>query len=210
LGVKITVTERFDGIAMTYHAATAVWIAAGGAARTWLLIEMAEVDTHAVLSSIPLFAEVLDGPLLDALAHKSGIVIFPAGSILMTEGDFATSMFAIVEGTVSVSFADAHGGTHSVAALKAGDIVGEMSLMTGARRSATVVAISDVTALEITKYSLEVILTRAPELIDRFGEVLNRRQAELNQIAADAERSHKDDIVTQIKRFFPSVFGKRH
>ena len=128
----------------------------------------------------------------------------------MTEGDFATSMFAIVDGTVSVSFADAHGGTHSVAALKAGDIVGEMSLMTGARRSATVTAVTDVTALEITKYSLEVILTRAPELIDRFGEVLNRRQAELNQIAADAARSHKDDIVTQIKRFFPAVFGKRH
>ena len=170
---------------------------------------MAEVDAHAVLSGIPLFADVLDGPLLDALAHKCGVVIFPAGSILMTEGDFATSMFAIVEGTVSVSFADAHGGMHSVAALNAGDIVGEMSLMTGARRSATVTAITDVTAIEITKYSLEVILTRAPELIDRFGEVLNRRQAELNQIAADAERTHKDDIVTQIKRFFPSVFGKR-
>jgi CRP/FNR family cyclic AMP-dependent transcriptional regulator len=195
---------------MTYHAAPAVWIAGGGRREHGLGSVMAEVDAHAVLSAIPLFADVLDPPLLDALAHKCGVVIFPAGSILMTEGDFATSMFAIVDGTVSVSFADAHGGTHSVAALKAGDIVGEMSLMTGARRSATVVAVTDVTALEITKYSLEVILTRAPELIDRFGEVLNRRQAELNQIAADAARSHKDDIVTQIKRFFPTVFGKRH
>ena len=100
---------------------------------------------------------------------KSSPVIFPAGSILMTEGDFATSMFAIVEGRVSVTVADQDGGERQVADLKAGDIVGEMSLMTGARRSATVTAETEVVTLEVTKFSLEAILARAPELIDRFG-----------------------------------------
>ena len=108
-------------------------------------------------------------------------MIFPAGSILMTEGDFATSMFAIVEGTVSVAVADRDGADRHVAELKRGDVVGEMSLMTGARRSATVTATTEVVALEVTKFSLEAILTRAPELIDRFGEILARRQAELDQ-----------------------------
>ena len=168
---------------------------------------MDTVDAERVLAGIPLFAETLDQSQLAALAHKSAPVIFPAGSILMTEGDFATSMFAIVEGTVSVAVADRDGGDRHVAELKRGDVVGEMSLMTGARRSATVTATTEVVALEVTKFSLEAILTRAPELIDRFGEILARRQAELDQLAAEA--APKDDIVSQIRRFFPSVFGRR-
>ena len=167
---------------------------------------MDTVDAERVLAEIPLFAETLDQLQLAALAHKSAPVIFPAGSILMTEGDFATSMFAIVEGSVSVAVADRDGGDRHVADLKGGDIVGEMSLMTGARRSATVTATSEVVALEVTKFSLEAILTRAPELIDRFGEILARRRAELDQLAAEA--APKDDIVSQIRRFFPSVFGR--
>jgi CRP-like cAMP-binding protein len=168
---------------------------------------MDSVDAKRVLAGIPLFAESLDEAQLAALAHKSAPVLFPAGSILMTEGDFATSMFAIVAGMVAVSVAEQDGSERHVAELKAGDVVGEMSLMTGARRSATVTAASEVVALEVTKFSLEAILTRAPELIDRFGEILARRQAELDQIAAEA--APKDDIVSQIRRFFPSVFGRR-
>jgi CRP-like cAMP-binding protein len=168
---------------------------------------MDTVDADRVLAGIPLFGESLDEAQLAMLAHKSSPVIFPPGSILMTEGDFATSMFAIVEGTVAVSIAGQDGGERRIADLKAGDIVGEMSLMTGARRSATVTAKTEVVALEVTKFSLEAILAHAPELIHRFGEILARRQAELDQIAAEAVP--KDDIVTQIRRFFPSVFRRR-
>ena len=168
---------------------------------------MDTVDARRVLSGIPLFAETLDDAQLEALAHKSSPVIFPAGSILMTEGDFATSMFAIVEGSVAVTVADEDGRERHVAELKGGDIVGEMSLMTGARRSATATAATEVVALEVTKFSLEAILARAPELIDRFGEILAKRQAELDQIAAEA--APKDDIVNRIRRFFPAVFGRK-
>jgi CRP-like cAMP-binding protein len=168
---------------------------------------MDEVDARTVVAGIPLFAETLDEARLRALAHKSAPVIFPAGSILMTEGDFATSMFAIVEGSVAVTVADQDGAEQHVANLKPGDIVGEMSLMTGARRSATVTAESEVVALEVTKFSLEAILAKAPELIDRFGEILAKRQAELDQITAALPP--KDDIVSQIRRFFPAVFGRR-
>ena len=168
---------------------------------------MDTVDAERVLAGIPLFAETLDETQLAALAHNSAPVMFPARAILMTEGDSATSMFAIVEGTVSVVVADRDGGIRHVADLTGGDVVGEMSLMTGARRSATVTATTEVVALEVTKFSLEAILTRAPELIDRFGEILTRRQSELDQLAA--ETAPKDDVVSQIRRFFPSVFGRR-
>ena len=78
-------------------------------------------------------------------------------------------MFAIVKGTVAVVVADMTAPS-AMSRIQGGDVVGEMSLMTGARRSATVTATTEVVALEVTKFSLEAIFTRAPELIDRFGE----------------------------------------
>jgi CRP-like cAMP-binding protein len=160
------------------------------------------VEAGEVLAGVPLFAEVLDRDQIARLAAKCHIADFPARALLMTEGDFGTSMFAIVDGTVSVTVGDRRGKEHDVAELGAGDIVGEMSLMTGARRRATVTAITDVVALEITKVALEDILARAPDLIDNFGAVLARRQAELSRAAAEAERSGADKIVAQIGRFF--------
>ena len=155
-----------------------------------------------ILTAIPLFADDLNPDQIERLAAKCYVAVFPAGSMLMAEGDFGTSMFAIVEGSVSVTVADKRGDEHGVAALYAGDVVGEMSLMTGARRSATVTAATEVVALEITKFALEEILARAPDLIDSFGEVLARRQAMLDRVAVDVARADKDDIVSQIRRFF--------
>ena len=160
------------------------------------------VDTREILTAIPLFAEVLDADQIDTLAAKCHETVFPAGAVLMTEGDFGTSMFALVEGSVSVSLADKRGDAHGVAELTAGDFVGEMSLLTGARRTATVVAKTEVVAIEITKVALEEILARAPDLIDQFGLVLAWRQAELERAAADVANANKDDFVSQIRRFF--------
>jgi CRP-like cAMP-binding protein len=169
-----------------------------GCGARWELTAM--VDPDEVLSRISLFSEVLDPDQIARLGAKCHSLVFSAGSLLMTEGDFGTSMFALVEGKVAVTFGDRRGKEHDVAELGAGDIVGEMSLMTGARRRATVTAITEVVALEITKVALEEILARAPDLIDSFGAILTRRQAELSRAAAEAERS--DNIVVQIGRFF--------
>ena len=159
-------------------------------------------DAGAILKKIPLFADVLDERQIERLGSKCHFAAFRRGSMLIAEGDFGTSMFAIVEGSVSVLLADKRGTAHDVAILKSGDIVGEMSLMTGARRNANVVAEDEVLALEITKVALEELLARAPDLIDRFGTVLARRQAELDKVATEVEHANKDDLIHQIRRFF--------
>jgi CRP/FNR family cyclic AMP-dependent transcriptional regulator len=159
-----------------------------------------DIEPRAILDGIPLFADVLGEEQLETLAAKCHFAVFGAGTEMMVEGDFGSSMFAIVTGAVSVTIADRRGTEHGVARLGPGDIVGEMSLMTGARRNATVVAESDVVALEITKVALEQILARAPDLIDRFGGMLATRQAELDRVAAKA--AHADDLIGQIRHFF--------
>src|SRR4029078_11546640 len=102
----------------------------------------------------------------------------------MAEGCFGSSMCAIVSGKVLVMVADRRGTEHDLAHLGAGDLVVEMSLMTGAGRTATVVADSDVVTVEITKVALEHVLARAPDLIDRFGALVAKRRSERDRVAA--------------------------
>jgi len=159
-----------------------------------------DIDARSVIAAIPLFAETLNPRQLDHLAAQCEPVFFPAGTFIMSEGDFGDAMFAVVDGEASVTLHDARGDEHGVASVKPGDIVGEMSLLTGMRRRATVVAKTDVAALEIPKPVLEEMFARAPDLIDRFGVVLAERQAVLDRVAADAA-SHKD-FASRIRRFF--------
>ena len=161
---------------------------------------MEDIDPRAVLAAIPLFAETLDARHLDHLAAQCEPAFYAAGTFLISEGDFGDSMFAVVSGEASVTLHDAHGDEHGVASITAGQIVGEMSILTGMRRRATVVAATDVAALEITKPALEEMFARAPDLIDRFGIVLAEREAILRRVAADAE-SHRD-FASRIRRFF--------
>lgn len=166
------------------------------------------MEPRDVFARIPLFADVLSPADLDLLAARARPCFFAPDAVLMEEADFGTSMFAIVDGTVAVSVDNGHGGNDSVARLGEGEVVGEMSLMTGARRSATVTAVTAVNALEITKVNLEAVLTRAPKLVDRFSEMLEKRQAELDAVHAEAHRwtvlggLSRSEIVARMRHFF--------
>ena len=140
---------------------------------------------HDVLKSIPIFASVLNEGQLAALANRLGITEFPRGTVLMRQGEMGASMFAIVRGAAEVSVHVA-GGKESVATLGPGDIVGEISLMTGAYRNATVTATKAITALEIAKPALQSILSETPGLIPRFAGVIEQRQAEMRRIRKTA------------------------
>jgi len=164
------------------------------------------LDARATLSGVPLFADTLDAEQLDFLAKQSRTAFFRADTRLMSQGSFGGSMFVIVEGEVSVNFVDEHGREQTVATLGPGDVVGEMSLFTGDRRTATVSAVSAVNAIEITKWSLERVFAKAPELVDKFADVLAKRQAELNALSGTA--GPRDAFVSQARRLFTGVFGR--
>jgi CRP-like cAMP-binding protein len=163
------------------------------------------VRPRVVLAAIPFFAEVLDGEEIDILGGQVTPRSFAPGEILIREDDSGDSMFVIASGEVDVSVIG-EGVARRLAMLGAGDIVGEMSLMTGARRSATVIAISPVTALEVTKAAIEPILNAAPELVERFAVVLERRRAELDRLYGQGTWSlfglTQRDLVVAMQAFF--------
>ncbi len=133
------------------------------------------------------FDAVLDAAAIDALHAASHRVVFPRGSVLMRQGEAGTSMFTIVSGKVVVSVRE-RDGEHKVAELGPDDYVGEMSLLTGEPRSATVTARGKVVALEIPKAALQPILAKAPHLCGRFADMVRDRHAQLTQLHADYAR----------------------
>lgn len=165
------------------------------------------MEARDVLGRTRLFADVLSARQLDELAAKCTVHDVGVGRVLMAEGDFGTSMFVIIEGKVDVTVAGTRHPNREVAMLGRGDIFGEISLMTGARRAATVTTMEPTRVLEISKVALEHVLADAPDLVDRFGAFLAKRRAELDQISDD-EHAHRilgirtDEIVGTMRRLF--------
>ena len=159
------------------------------------------------LAKVPLFAKSLNAGQLAVLTKESRPAFFLAGSRLMSQGEFGGSMFVIVDGKVEVTFADGDAREQTVATLGPGDIVGEMSLFTGDRRTATVSAATKVNAIKITKSSLERIFAKAPDLIDTFAAVLAKRQAELNAVSRQHSAQAEKSFTRQVRKVFAGIFG---
>ena len=145
------------------------------------------MDVRGILNATAFFNVVLDAGQLDALAEAVKVVQFAKRDVIVRERELGQSMFALVEGKVTVAKHTPQ-GDEVVATLGPGDVVGEMSLFTGERRSATVTAAGRVTALEITKAALQPILAAAPKLTDRFAALVEQRHAELSSRNREARR----------------------
>ncbi len=137
------------------------------------------MDAREVIAANPFFAEVLGDREIEMLARRALSRDYGHGLELIREDDSGSSLFIIVSGEVDVLAGGDHG--KHIARLGRGAIVGEMSLMTGARRSATVIAATEVQVLEVTKPALAPILDASPDLVDRFAAVLKKRQAGLDR-----------------------------
>jgi CRP-like cAMP-binding protein len=156
-----------------------------------------------VLRSTPFFSEVLDDAELDMLAAHAHFVTFPKGATPIEEDGPGHAMFVIASGEASVTVS---GEETPVANLGAGDIFGEMSLLTGARRSATVTAATPLEAVEISKQALARVLDLSPDLVDRFVAMIARRQRQLDHLAGGNAwgmmRLGKGELAGMIRSFF--------
>lgn len=163
------------------------------------------MNAREFLATVPFFADVLDTGELDALATGTRQSEFDRAVVIVRQHDLGDSMFAILRGTAEVSTRHAGAAKH-VATLHGGDIFGEMSLMTGARRSATVTAVGPVVALEIGRSALHPILAASPALYDRFAATLDQRRFELDRIHGDGFWNlyglPRDQIAPAIRSFF--------
>lgn len=139
------------------------------------------MNAREVLGAMPFFSEVLTESELDRLADNAYELTAGPGTAIIHENDVGSSMIVIIDGTVSVSLGD-NKERRTIASLGKGEFVGEMSLMTGVPRAATVTADSQLTALEIDRSAIQPLLAGNPRLFDRFAEILEKRRGELDKL----------------------------
>ncbi|MDP6629843.1 MAG: mechanosensitive ion channel family protein [Kiritimatiellia bacterium] len=142
-----------------------------------------------LLGEIPIFSH-LSKEERDQVAERMEEKIYGAGEALVRKGDAGNRFYIVLEGSTSVHLG-ADTRSPQVALLKRGDYFGEMSLLTGEERSATVVAVCDCHVLELSHLVLQELLREKKSLAEDFAKALKARAAEMAtlQKSVDAENS---------------------
>jgi len=138
--------------------------------------------------------------------------IFLEGEAIIREGEAGSSLFVIISGIIAVLKQDDKHQDQEIelARLGVGNFVGEMSLLTGEPRSATVKAITPVTAIEVTKEGLQPLLKAQPDLSNKLAVIMAKRRFRTKEIveshgaqhASELMLAYARDILKKIKSFF--------
>ena len=128
------------------------------------------------LPEIPLFSG-LDRIDLAKLIPELERVSFQPGEILFNPGDPGDSLFVIIDGTARVFLSDHEKGEQEIRTMGPKECFGEMALLTGEPRSAGVQAITELSALKLSRERFDNLLIKHHSLAIYFAGVLARRLA---------------------------------
>jgi len=164
-----------------------------------------------LLRQVDIFAPLTTGQI-EALV--SGLVpkFFGRGEVLVEQGDEGNSFYIIEQGRVEVLVVPEGARTEvSVAVLGPRDFFGEMSLLAGDRRNATVRAIEDVRVVIIDKDAFSTIILEHPEVAAEMAALYYRRTEELHAMHVEHTGVSEEDtdeetgeraLLRRIQRFF--------
>ena len=160
---------------------------------------------QAALARVDLFATLSDaerGELAEHLIYAP----FVKGDTITRQGAVAHWLYLIVSGEGDV-WIEADGERTHVATLIPGSVFGEMGLMTGEPRRATITARSDIECYRLDKAGFEKVLRSRPDIAGHISGILASRQTELTVRLGTAgtggkKASRQDDILARIRGFF--------
>ncbi len=127
------------------------------------------------LASVPLFSNCTKRQLQE-IGQVADEIVLPAGKVLARQGGVGRESFILLDGTASVTR-----DGQRVATVTSGDVVGEMAVLSGRPRNATVVAETELRVLVLTRRGLSQLLDDIPGLAKRL----------LYQVAARLEASQE-------------------
>ena len=129
------------------------------------------------------------------------LAVYGSGETIVRQGEQGQSMFVVLSGAVSVVLEPAR---QEIARIQRGGYFGEMSLLTGEPRSATVIAVGDVTVVEIVADLFRRVAAAHPEAIEKIAMAAAVRRADLDQVrsaASDTATIESGTLLTRMKRF---------
>jgi small-conductance mechanosensitive channel/CRP-like cAMP-binding protein len=144
---------------------------------------------------------------LGTLAVRLRRAAFGRGEHIIRQGDHGDSLFIILRGQVEV-LVTSDGQQQVVDTLGAGSCFGEMSLLTGAPRSATVRALDDTEVVPVTVEAFREVVAENPAVLEEVTGVISRRRSRLDEAIHDAEAeaaarsAAHNDLLERVRVFF--------
>ena len=162
--------------------------------------------TAAALLAVDFFAPLTEPERL-TLAARLRPQLFARGETVIRQGERGESLFLVTRGRVEVKVAS--GGEASVVGtLGEGSVFGEMSLLTGDPRTATVVALEDTEVIAVPRAEFRHIAAANPALLEEVARIVSSRRGKLAETireteeAAAARAAAHRDLLDRVRAFF--------
>jgi small-conductance mechanosensitive channel/CRP-like cAMP-binding protein len=161
----------------------------------------AQTRARAMLAGTDLFG-LLSDEERRGLAEVSPIHAFGAGESIVRQGDEGRSAYVVCKGRVRVSLDP---GDAELATLEPGAYFGEMSLLTGEPRTATVRAVGDCEVMEVASDQFRRFVLERPSVIERIGSVVAERRAGLAKARSSTAQAPAHEsthsLIQRVRRF---------
>jgi CRP-like cAMP-binding protein len=154
------------------------------------------------LKAVDIFAP-LSQEEINHLACAAASHVYAPGEIVIHAGDEGSSMFVVHRGRVEVRISD-NGAARTVAQLREGDFFGEMALLTGEPRAASIVAADETQVLEVGHDAMKLLFETNPDLVNSLSEIITERRTSLEAETAAQQNVQEEaaGVLAAIKRFF--------
>ena len=154
------------------------------------------------------FLDVLPPEAHRALAAAAVVRLYAPGEVIVSLGESSGELYIIDRGTVVVELPREDRSAREIARLGSGKFFGEMGLMTGEQRKATVRASDECELIVVSHEAFHSTLAENTGVIEKICELLLSRQAELEAVADSRDtmiepmQDRSKRLISQIKNFF--------
>jgi small-conductance mechanosensitive channel/CRP-like cAMP-binding protein len=154
------------------------------------------------------FFRDLDQAILDQLGESTQPLLFAPGEAIIRQGEPGTELYSLERGRVEVVVGGENGVPVGVSVLEPGAVFGEAAFLTGGRRVATIVALTECEVLAIPRSALHHLLDKNRPLSERLTKVLAERMDQLSHALHKAAESGLDEdrrsdlLIARIRQFF--------
>jgi CRP-like cAMP-binding protein len=144
------------------------------------------------------------------VAERLQYAPFARGDVITKQGNKAHWLYVLAFGEAEVLYEPVSGAPQVIGTVRAGEFFGEMSLISGDARSATVVAKTDVECYRLDRASFQDLLSSRPDIAGEVARIASMRKPELEQAreeavlrsAAEVRTNEEARFMNRVRRFF--------
>ncbi len=152
-----------------------------------------------MMEQVPILSPLSDDELTD-LSQNVNIDLYGVGELIVQENKDGDSMYIIRSGACEAMKTRKSGRIELLSTMQAGDFFGEISLLTGEKRTATIKATQDTSVIVIKKAVFSKIIIANPVISEQIAQVVLERQQKKGVTIDDFE-----DITKNSKKFIDSI-----